>query len=203
MQTNQNWRDVIHQYLLACSEDGHDRQLETQKSRQHRFILDFGTTGLKERDTKRMDFLLRSQSQPASPENYRVIEERDGIVIAEVDAMEYGEPRMLTRFRVRQDEGVWHFDDMFWKCYCDAGRCFLCKGTGTCLACKGTGVTTRREIWGLLTIKRQCPICIGHSACKHCNGTGLCDRCRNSDMSGWESITQEFHSSGVQPRPES
>lgn len=131
MNQDTNWREVIHQYLSACAKDAHDRLLQESKGRAKTFIQRCGTLAFKERDIQRMEYFLKSEASPKPPDSYKVIEEHPGLVIAEAEGVEHGEPAMLTRFRLKQDDGSWLLDDIFWKCVClDAnGKCFLCKGT--------------------------------------------------------------------------
>ncbi len=184
-----NWRELIHQYLIACAEDAREQLLAAGKSRQRKFIEKSGTTSLRERDAERMQSLaLESEAPLDSPDGYKVVEERPDLIIVEVEPGPNGHPIVQTRFRLTQSNESWLLDDTFWKCHCSDGECSLCDGTGTCRICMGAG--TWRTFWGLL--RRKCMLCNGEGICRYCKGTRLCDHCKESDIPGWSSTTSEL-----------
>lgn len=185
-----NWREVIHQYLIACAEDTREQLLSAAKNRQRKHIEEHGTVSLRERDAKKMQSLVLKYGAPLnSPDGYQVVEEHADLVIVEVEPDPNGHPIVQTRFRLMQRDETWELDDIFWKCHCPGGKCSLCDGTGTCRICNGKG--TWRTCWGL--VRRECMLCHGEAICKHCKGTGLCTFCKESDMPGWTSIVREHN----------
>ena len=71
-------------------------------------------------------------------DTYKQIEETPSRVIAEVEKTNHPDLFFTTRFLVVKVDNEWKLDDIFWKCTCENGVCYICKGTGFCAFCNGT-----------------------------------------------------------------
>jgi hypothetical protein len=172
-----NWRQLIHQYLSGCAEDDRNRLIVERTNRRQHFIEQCGTERLKQSENARIQSnILTSQEPPGSPDSYVVVEEQDDYLIVEVEPAENGHPFKLTRFRLIQTHGKWKLDDYLWQCQCSNGKCNWCDGSGICAVCQGDG---------------ECRFCDGQHICQLCKGIRICSICKDSDMPGWNSMTNK------------
>jgi hypothetical protein len=179
------WREVIYHYLRACVADSRKAPWGTSRSR---FIDALGTTALKHREQQsraQNEKRVASQQVPA-PETYKEIETSPTRVIAEVEKANLLELFLTIRFLVVKVDDQWQLDDIFWKCSCENGTCFFCRGAGYCTACHGKGFA--RWFFGLL--KPRCIVCNGQPGCTFCGGKGRCKYCLESPLPGWTSRTR-------------
>jgi hypothetical protein len=176
------WRQVIHQYLMACAEDFRRMSPVTSETR---FITEHGTTslGLREREYRTQADKLRAAQQWPLPETYKVIEESPTRVIADLQNSKLIELFCATRFVVVSIDNEWKLDDTFLKCSCENGDCFFCDGTGYCRVCY-RGPFAR---WFFGLVKERCGFCQGKPKCKYCDATGRCVDCFQSPFPGWRS----------------
>jgi len=182
-----DWREVIHQYLSSCVADS--RRVPPPTRRAHA-IKELGTTALKDRHLQnQIQASKRAASQQAPPcETYKVIEESQTRVIAEIEKADFIELCIATRFLVLKVDDQWKLEDIFWKCTCKSGICFYCEGTGSCPHCHGAGFT--RAFFGLR--KQGCGLCKANSKCTFCNGVGRCKHCLESEIPGWTSQSKNL-----------
>lgn len=171
-----NWRELIHQFLIACAEDDRTRALTESQSKRSQFLEKFGTDSLSQLEAERVRLLiLRSQKSLGSPNSYQIVEESTDLIIAEVEPAPNGHPYRLTRFRLERCDGQWKLEDYLWQCQCTDGKCGWCDGTGICSVCEGEG---------------ECKFCDGQYFCQLCKGDRRCSICKEGTMPGWNSMTR-------------
>jgi len=178
------WREVIHQYLIACVDDS--RCFSQPTSRQH-FMDEYGSTAMKLREQEirtLLDKRAASQQVPL-PDTYKVIEENPQRVITEIEKSNLMELFCTTRFLIVKVDNQWKLDDIFYSCTCTNGICQFCEGNGYCRLCQGRLIT--RRFFGLA--KQKCFLCQGKPKCEYCEGTGRCEFCSQSPIPGWKSRT--------------
>ena len=188
MQSQANWREVIHQYFLAQEK----HSLEHSMLNCDHYLDVFRTASLNQREAQSAEIRRKAKVPLRSPDTYILIEKLPTVVIAELAKQEHGKPFFDTRFRLLREGEAWFIDDEYWKCSCNDGMCFLCKQNkatplGVCWYCGGRGFVAR--FWNLS--KTPCVMCEGSGKCNSCKGTGRCDSCLKSDMPGWKSTSRE------------
>lgn len=190
-----HWRELIHQYLIACQQDG--RAATKAARREQQIVLLHGTDEL----NRRNDEIQQSHAErmPVSPpDTYILVDESGDRIIAEIDDVPNGYPAIKSRFSLVREGDSWLLDDVLWECCCDHGKCFscddgncsICSG-GKCMMCHGSG---SYSVWLILRRKcllcegtGSCNICEGNGLCNHCKGTARCTMCAGSTLPGWTS----------------
>jgi len=158
------WRALIYQYLWACCEDSKKGVSNWHNLSQTLFISRFADETLRTRFEQSYENLLQQHREVSPPEGYALVEESANLLVADVEPVEHGEPRLKTRFVLVRSGGDWLIRDLYWTCTC---QCSVAHPTGgKCLSCDGTGKKEREK-------------------CASCGGTGRCEYCSKSDQPGW------------------
>ena len=78
-----DWRDLIHQYLIACDEDFHENLRRSTMNRTRAFIVKHGTSEFNELDIQWLEKSLKPRRKPQSPDTYKIIDENRELIIVE------------------------------------------------------------------------------------------------------------------------